>query len=352
VSSPARPASPLARDVALLAALVALVATMASYTHVVHDLSIVDSAAAATAGPDCTHGEDEARISCLQHQISMTLYAGGDLAGALEQINERAQHDELLAARCHMLLHEEGRRWPGRLEPGSIRHDGKDCAAGFLHGWMLAHLGRAGRLDRATVDAWCAPTGSPLGRADCEHGMGHVLVRNLRGDLATALARCRGLGSDARVRNCAGGAFMENRAGGRAQDDAAPTRSWRLDDPWAPCAQGVDRDLLDVCAAWAVRDVIAGERRTFCATLPAGVDARPCRVAIGAIAPSERSGPATCADDTDCWFGRGYVWSRTGDVERCALGGSTSEAGACRAGVAFRRAAQRTGGATVAIAWA
>lgn len=352
MDSPPRPFCPLARDVALIAALVALVAIMAARTHVVRGFSLVPSASAAAAGSDCSWGEADARLNCLQHRITMALYAGGNVQDALARINARARQDELLASRCHMLLHEEGRRWTGTLQPGSIRHDGKDCAAGFLHGWMLERLGRGGRIDRATVDAWCAPTASPLGRADCEHGMGHVLVRNRDGDLVRALESCRQLGDEVRLRNCAGGAFMENRAGGLEIDGAVRGRTWDAKQPWAPCERGVPGDLLDVCAAWAVRDVPAPGRREFCDSRPAGVDPRSCRVAIGAFAPSERTGAATCSDDLDCWYGRGYVWSRSDVVERCDLGSTPAEQLRCRAGAAFRRNAERRGPSTVAIAWA
>lgn len=363
MASPPRPVVPLARDLTLLALLIALVATMAAHTHLSHGLSIVATASAAAPVVDvCSVGEVDARVACLRRSIRTTLRSGGDLGWALRTINDRARSDELLAARCHMLLHEEGRTWHGRLAPDTIEHDGKDCAAGFLHGWMLAHLGGDGRLDASTVDAWCAPPRTALGRADCEHGMGHVLVRNLGGDLPLALTRCRDLGGDTRYRNCASGAFMENRAGGRGRDGAAASRWWRRDMPWQPCRSAAPRDLLDVCAAWAVRDVQRERRLGWCRGIARHASSRACLVATGVIAPSDRSGPRTCADVAPCWWGRGYAWAMLGggdgDVaaERCRAATQPRLSRACRDGVAFRRSATRPDGGDVSrvveVAWA
>jgi hypothetical protein len=366
---------PIARDVTLLALLVAMVAAMAAHAHVSRG-SIVGTASAAPISTDCAVGELEARVACLRRSVRTTLRSGGDLAWALRTINERARADELLAARCHMLLHEEGRAWRGRLAPGEIEHDGKDCAAGFLHGWMLTHLGRDGRLDRATVDSWCAPPATPLGRADCEHGMGHVLVRNVPGGLGAALGRCRALGGATRLRNCASGAFMENRSAGRgrdgadADDGADASSSWRRGDPWRPCRHGVPDDLLDVCAAWAVRDVAPARRLGWCRALPGGVRSRGCRVAVGVVAPSQQAGTVACRSDDACWWGRGYAWAMlidpdpdagAGDdtdlaIARCAATPRASARRACEHGLAFRRVATRPDGGTtprvVEVAWA
>jgi hypothetical protein len=354
----------VARDLTLLALLVALVATMAAHAQRSRGLSIVATASAAAPATvvDCSVGEVEERVACLRRSIRTTLRSGGDLAWALRSINERARHDELLAARCHMLLHEEGRTWHGRLAPHTVEHDGKDCAAGFLHGWMLSHLGGDGRLDASTVDAWCAPPATALGRADCEHGMGHVLVRNLGGDLPLALARCRELGSDTRYRNCASGAFMENRAGGRGRDGAAVSRWWRRGEPWLPCRTAAPADLVDVCAAWAVRDVASERRLGWCRGIARHASSRACLVGAGVVAPASRSGERTCAQVEPCWWGRGYAWAMLttadGDVatERCRAASEPRLRRACQHGVAFRRDATRPDGGDVSrvveVAWA
>jgi hypothetical protein len=191
--------------------------------------------------------------------------------------------------------------------------------------------------------------------------MGHVLVRNLRGHLPAALRRCRALGDLARVRNCASGAFMENRAGGRGRDAAAPSRSWRRGAPWHACTGGVPGDLLDVCAAWAVRDVAQAERLAWCAKLARRVDARACRTAVGVIAPASASAERTCEQVAACWYGRGYAWALLDGVEgaaalRCDDGGTARMQRACHDGVAFRRSATRPDGEHrsrgVVVAWA
>ncbi len=176
--------------------------------------------------------------------------------------------------------------------------------------------------------------------------MGHVIVRNLDGDLPGALRRCRLLGDRGFLRNCASGAFMENRFGGQGLDGAAPTSWWREGDPWRPCRGAVPSDLRDACAAWAVRDVHPDARLAWCARL--ATDSRPCSIAVGGIAPIDASARDTCGASSECWFGRGYAWAMIGwersDVteagQRCHAGApAAAMRDACARGVGFRRAA-------------
>jgi hypothetical protein len=141
---------------------------------------------------------------------------------------------------------------------------------------------------------------------------------------------------------------MENRFGGQARDGAARTRHWRDGDPWLPCRSATPADLLDACAAWAVRDLPARERRAWCERLGAqrDVDARPCLVAAGGTAPIDQAAADACGSSTDCWFGRGFAWAMLGwnhehrdaAAARC-LGGRGTLLEACARGVGFRRAA-------------
>lgn len=286
---------------------------------------------------------DDERVACLETAIHARLASSEPVGHVLESVNRHARTDAWFSRRCHMLMHEHGRRHEGRLQPGAITHDGKDCAAGFLHGWMMEHLGD---LDRTTVNAWCDPARTTLEHADCEHGMGHVVVRHLDGDLRAALARCRTLGDRDFRRNCASGAFMENRFGGQARDGAAGTDFWRAGDPMLPCRGATPGDLLDVCAAWAVRDVKRSERLVWCASLHDRIDPRACRIAVGGTAPTDQGAAHACGRSTDCWFGRGFAWAIVGwehsDLEEAARGclaGRGALLDACARGVGFRRAA-------------
>jgi hypothetical protein len=288
---------------------------------------------------------DEARLSCLEDAIATALRSARPLGDVLEDVNRQARRDEVFSRRCHMVMHEHGRRHDGEVAPGTITHDGKDCAAGFLHGWMMANLGL---VDRPTVDAWCGAARTTLEHADCEHGMGHVVVRHLDGDLRAALEHCRTLGDADFLRNCASGAFMENRFGGQARDGAAPTDHWRDGDPWLPCRVATPGDLLDVCAAWAVRDVEASARLAWCDGVATRerLDAEPCRVAAGGIAPIDQAAQAACGESEQCWFGRGFAWAIIGwdhegveEAARSCLAGAGAQRDACARGVGFRRAA-------------
>lgn len=325
------------RDLTLLAVFVALVCAMAWHAQVVRGAPAAPSLGA------CDHAQDRRRTECVRTVLRERLHASPSVPAALRVVNAQARRDPWLARRCHAILHEVGRTWDGVLRPGEVRHDGKDCAAGFLHGWLLANLDG---VDRAAVTAWCAGARTELERADCEHGMGHVLVRGGGGDLPAALRRCAALGDGAFERNCASGAFMENRFGGKGTDDAASTAHWRAGAPWQPCTVA-PRRLLDVCAAWAVRDVAPERRVAWCERLPATIDPTACRVAVGSIAPSTRSGRLTCGGSADCWYGRGFAWAMLGwrqarhedAARRCLEAPDRRMRAACAAGVGFRRGA-------------
>lgn len=333
------------RDTFVLSALFLLLATFAWRAERARGVEV---SAGATTIAECAMVErDEARMQCLETTIDRELASDAPIGETLAAVNAQARADAWFSRRCHMVMHERGRQHDGMLRPGSITHDGKDCAAGFLHGWLMEHLGD---LDRPTVDAWCGPARTTLEHADCEHGMGHVVVRHLDGDLRAALRRCRALGDRDFLRNCASGAFMENRFGGQARDGAARTAYWRDGDPWLPCRTATPRDLRDACAAWAVRDVANVDRLGWCARLSvdAGhdVDARACMIAAGSSAPVDRAAADACGASTDCWFGRGFAWAIVGwgsaGAEEAAggcLAGSGPLLEACARGVGFRRAA-------------
>lgn len=339
---PARPSLPhVSRDTLVLTTLFVLLVLFAWRAERARGVESTRSPSLAA----CTETSgDDARLACVESAIDARLAdAHGTVGDDLRAINSHARTDAWFSRRCHMLMHERGRRHEGAVLPGTIAHDGKDCAAGFLHGWMMEHLGN---LDRATVAAWCGPARTALEHADCEHGMGHVLVRDLAGDLPRALDRCRELGNRTFLRNCASGAYMENRFGGQARDDAAPTRFWRVGDPWRPCRAATPRDLLDVCAAWAVRDVDASRRVAWCSQLTAHVDTTPCLVAAGGVASVDTPAATACGEVPACWFGRGFAWAIVGwdhsAVSEAAAGcleGSGQLRAACARGVGFRRAA-------------
>lgn len=339
---PARPPFPRAsRDTTALTALFLLLVLFAWRAE--RARGVESTAATATLGSCSTIIGDDERMTCFESVVDARLASSEPVGDVLESINLHARTDAWFSRRCHMVMHEHGRRHDGDLQPGAIAHDGKDCAAGFLHGWMMEHLGD---LDRSTVDAWCGPARTPLEHADCEHGMGHVVVRHLDGDLRAGLVRCRVLGDRDFRRNCASGAFMENRFGGQVRDGAARTHDWRDGDPWLPCRRATPRDLLDVCAAWAVRDVSREARLGWCGALRAGIDQRACRIAVGGIASIERPAADACGRSTDCWFGRGFAWAIVGwdhsDAEEAARGclaGRGALRDACARGVGFRRAA-------------
>lgn len=352
---PARPASPRgSRDVIVLTLLFLLLVTSAWRAERARGVEL--SSVGAT-WVECGRTErDEDRATCLEATIDRLLASDAPIGDVLESVNAHARSDAWFSRRCHMVMHERGRRHEGPVTPGTIEHDGKDCAAGFLHGWMMEHLGT---IDRRTVDAWCGPARTTLEHADCEHGMGHVVVRHLDGDLRAALRRCRTLGDQAFLRNCASGAFMENRFGGQARDGAARTSYWREGDPWLPCRAATPPDLRDACAAWAVRDLNATGRRGWCQRLIATtiIDGRACMIAAGGTAPLEQSARATCGSSTDCWFGRGFAWAIVGwddsDTEPAALGciaGAGALLDACARGVGFRRSASLAAALEVAAA--
>lgn len=267
------------------------------------------------------------------YERAMERLLARDVRRGIAAVARHARGDRSFARRCHMLMHPLGRRFVHAVEIADVPHDGKDCAAGFVHGALEKRLGDSGSLDRQLARAWCRYPRTPSQRADCEHGIGHVLMRNMHNDLPRVLERCIELGSTRFARHCAGGAFMENRFAADGRDDAAGTR-------FRPDADGMcthtPHSLLATCHGWAVREVPAAARRSHCARL-ARAHARACLVGAGAVSRSGRP----CADDQHCWFGRGYqaaVAPLDPRVE-CARARTRTARGACAAGVGMRRGA-------------
>jgi hypothetical protein len=323
---------PLARPLVLLAVLL-VAGLIVAGTRTIVGASPEDGPA-----PELAHcvgaDENEHRDRCYERAMGALL--AKDTRAGIEQVRRHARTTPAFARRCHMLMHPFGREYAERVDIAQVPHDGKDCAAGFIHGALEQQLGGEGALDRRLAATWCTYAHTPSQTADCEHGLGHVLMRNLRNELPSVLRRCTAIGDAGFARHCASGAFMENRFAAEGRDDAEATR-------YEPDAEGmcnaVPAAVLDTCHAWAVREVSASRRLEHCTTSPR---ARSCRVGAGATSRSARP----CAQDADCWYGRGYQVAVPPLDPRAECREAAARAAllACAEGVGLRRGAlSRTG---------
>lgn len=293
----------------------------------------------------CAAHVEAQRRACYERVLRLQMRR--DVAATFARVGAHARASRWFATRCHMMMHPLGREFHASVAQAQVTHAGKDCVAGFLHGFLEERLGHEGALQPALVRRTCAASATPLQLADCEHGMGHVLMRNLANDLPGALERCGALARMVTPRrerafqlNCAGGSLMENRFAARGADDAAPTRFADRRDPLRPC-RALTVVLQPTCAAWAVRDVRPPLRHALCRRTAAHARAH-CEFARGAL---ERPASPRCAAEVECWRGYGYAVAMlpgepVGDsVRRCVTARAEEHRAACAWGVGFRLSA-------------
>jgi hypothetical protein len=159
---------------------------------------------------------DEARDACYVRLLLQAVDRSGDPATELPRIDRRARAaGGDLYGRCHLLMHEVGRRWAAEhhltlehLQEVVPRSNDPGCSAGFGMG-LVMYLGpqivpTGGRSALAT----CVRLPTRYRRYTCVHSLGHALMRGYHETLWLAVRACVRLGK-ANAPDCAQGAFHD-----------------------------------------------------------------------------------------------------------------------------------------------
>jgi hypothetical protein len=162
-------------------------------------------------------GLEQAKDACYVRLLLQDVDRSGDPARELPRIDRRARAaDTSLLGRCHMLMHEVGRRFArshhvtlANLMRFVPRSSDPGCSAGFGMGLSMA-LGREMTTRAGAREALgtCLRLPTRYRSYTCVHGLGHALMRGYDGSLPLAVQACRDLGPAA-APDCAQGAFHD-----------------------------------------------------------------------------------------------------------------------------------------------
>ncbi len=252
-----------------------------------------------------------ARRQCLRDVLDRSFEASSAIT--LAGVNSHAQRSVPFARDCHMLMHHYGRRFGRRVrDPRRVPLGGKDCAAGFLHGMLEAQLDSPNKISRALVQRYCTSYPIALAQADCEHGVGHVLMRAHGNDIVKALTDCARLGDPVFHTNCAGGTLMEMRFAQDARDDARTLPKQLRGPAGAACAQ-LPIGYRGWCRGWEVRRIATERRYAWCTRSDSTARRRTTRQCLLGTGASIRDGTqlnelrSICRQSAACWYGGGYA---------------------------------------------
>lgn len=329
-------------------------------------------------------GLEGAKDRCYARLLYLDVERSGDPARELPRIDRRVRAAETsLVGRCHMLMHEVGRRF-GRGHHVTLeslrryvpRSNDPGCSAGFGMGLVMSLGTQLVTSGGRSAVPTCLSLPTRYRSYTCVHSLGHALMRGYHGALDASVAACRRLG--ARVApDCAQGAFHDYWISLRGDDEtmrpAHVVTSARvlcarypslarpcwyrffLEQARAPLVQTA-RDVLRVCSgldgaqrsgcvAAAAVVVPAGpfEQARVCAALDAP-DAVSCLRGVGVQALAgeprrQRELLARCASmptgaQSGCyaWFGRTLNVVDNGSFAGCRTLATVEARGACAAG--------------------
>jgi hypothetical protein len=329
---------------------------------------------------------EQAKDACYVRLLLLDIDRSGDPANELPRIDRRARAAETsLYARCHMLMHQVGRRWAVEhrltlegLQRVVPRSNDPGCSAGFGMGLVMALGPEIISGGGKTAVKTCAALPTRMRSFTCVHSLGHALMRGYHETLFLAVRACERLGARY-APDCAQGAFHDYWISLRGADETtSPAHAVR--SPRTLCAQYARfalacwyrywieqapgpviagaRDMLSLCrglrrlqregciagAEKAVYDTPAAQLR-LCAKLSA-VDALACVRGVGnqAYAGSPRnelaliracsSLAAAARQGCASWFGRTFNVLENGRFASrgCPRLRGRAARGACEAG--------------------
>ncbi|MDQ5820747.1 MAG: hypothetical protein M3540_04830 [Actinomycetota bacterium] len=160
---------------------------------------------------------EEPRYRCYVRMLLLRVEGSGDPARELPRIDRLARlAGTSLAGRCHVLMHEVGRRYAARhrltlatLQDAVPHSNDPTCSAGFGMG-LIMQLGPklAARGGAEAAARTCLRLPTRYRSYTCVHGLGHALMRGFHGGLRRSVLACRRLGPR-EAPDCAQGAFHD-----------------------------------------------------------------------------------------------------------------------------------------------
>jgi hypothetical protein len=186
---------------------------------------------------------DQAKDACYVRLLLLDIDRSGDPATELPRIDARARAaGTSLYGRCHLLMHEVGRRWAVEhrltlegLQKVVPRSNDPGCSAGFGMGIVMALGPQIISTGGKSALKTCVTLPTRMRSFTCVHSLGHALMRGYHEALFLAVHACERLGPRY-APDCAQGAFHDYWISLRGADDTTspldPVRS-----PRKLCAQ-------------------------------------------------------------------------------------------------------------------
>ena len=181
---------------------------------------------------------EQAQDACYVRLLLQDIDRSGDPATELPRIDARARAaGTSLYGRCHLLMHEVGRRWAVEhrltlegLQKVVPRSNDPGCSAGFGMGIVMALGPQIISTGRKSALKTCVTLPTRMRSFTCVHSLGHALRRGYHETLFLAVHACERLGPRY-APDCAQGAFHDYWISLRGADDTTspldPVRSPR-----------------------------------------------------------------------------------------------------------------------------
>jgi hypothetical protein len=171
---------------------------------------------------------EQAKDACYVRLLLLDVDRSGDPATELPRIDRRARAaDTSLYGRCHLLMHEVGRRWAVEhrltlegLQKVVPRSNDPGCSAGFGMGLVMALGPQIIRTGGKSALKTCLALPTRWRSYTCVHSLGHALMRGYHETLSLALHACEQLGAG-NAPDCAQGAFHDYWISLRGADDTS-----------------------------------------------------------------------------------------------------------------------------------
>jgi hypothetical protein len=186
---------------------------------------------------------EQAKDACYVRLLLLDIDRSRDPADELPRIDARARAaGTSLYARCHLLMHQVGRRWAVEhrltlegLQRVVPRSNDPGCSAGFGMGLVMALGPQIISSGGKSALKACVSLPTRMRSFTCVHSLGHALMRGYHETLFLAVQACKRLGPRY-APDCAQGAFHDYWISLRGADDTTspldPVRS-----PRKLCAQ-------------------------------------------------------------------------------------------------------------------
>jgi hypothetical protein len=186
---------------------------------------------------------DQAKDACYVRLLLLDIDRSGDPANELPRIDRRARAaGTSLYARCHLVMHQVGRRWAvehhltlERLQAVVPRSNDPGCSAGFGMGLVMALGPQIISTGGKSALKTCVALPTRMRSFTCVHSLGHALMRGYHEALYLAVQACKHFGPRY-APDCAQGAFHDYWISLRGADETtSPVHAVR--SPRKLCAQ-------------------------------------------------------------------------------------------------------------------